>query len=173
MVLANKVTLILTTMLVACTATPKIEARESCNQKKQFSELMSRPSSWAPVARDGNGHELMGDKFFFPFMGLKIYEGKMYVSTYNLDYSPVNAKLTPDKSGALVEGVRFLSPPQHVPGDINTQAIRFYSSPKINYAVTYGENCGIDSNSLRVSVFYDGYVAGRKEDESILLRRTE
>ncbi|WP_157476461.1 hypothetical protein [Lysobacter sp. Root690] len=171
MVLANKVKICGIGALMVCFAMPAIGAHAACDQQKLITQLKSEDGSWVPVSRKGAMSQLKGGASFYPLMGVKIYEGRVYASTYNLDYSLVTTK--PVKTGVLVEGARFLFAPPHVKGDGITDAIRFYSAPKVNYVLTYGSSCGVESNALHLKIYYRGYQADRKEDEVVVFKKRD
>ena len=133
--LANRLKLLhaLLMLLVTTSCLAKESLLANCHVDKSLSVFLKEDSNWEVVREPG---------VFSPIVGLKVFESKLWISTYGADFFPVKAKS--EHNSILVENIRFLRPaPAKIEND-PAELARQYTSEGVVFTIPLvPNNCDI------------------------------
>jgi hypothetical protein len=141
--LANRLSVIPIFFLLLATTSclSKEQGFALCNTDNSLSVFLKKNSNWEVVRESGA---------FYPIIGLKVFESKLWVSTYGADFFPVKTK--PSNNSILIENIRFLRtapvPIENDPADL----VRHYVTDEIVFSIPLvSEHCNI-GDTLQIDI---------------------
>lgn len=143
MVLANRLKLIhaLLILFAATNCLAKKPFLEDCDTDKSLSALLEMDSNWEVARESGT---------FSPIIGLKVFESKLWVSTYGADFFPVKAKSA--SNSILLESTQFLRPaPVKIEND-PAELVRPYAADDIIFVIPLAPNYCDIRDKLQIDI---------------------
>ncbi len=158
MVLANRLKSIhvLWILLVAVTCLAKSPFNRDCSADIYLSKFLENDSNWVVDRKSGN---------FSPILGLRVFESKLWVSTYASDFFPATIKY--EGSLLLIENIRFRIPtPAKIQND-PAELVKEYRAEGTVFAIPlFPGSCDIQ-DELRLEIMN---LTGRNREVLVFTR---